>query len=518
MDVQDFTLIPMLKSIFPLTFASFFTRMTGFLRDYLLYRSFQAGQSLDLFFLAFRFPQLMRRFFAEGSFQQALLPVLGKAVKEQNEKDFQSLYQQAFWFLLLSTLGLSAIIWSVGPYYVSKALASGLNPQSQEIYWQLLCWSAPYAIALAVISLYSLVLQLHHSYWLNGFSPTLMNLAILLAAYIYPAQVLPMIKAMFFIGFVQVLLQMWQARSIVPFSLRIGLPSWPHGSFLLTLRRFLELSGLSIMILTNIWVDQMFLTYAPVGSISIYYLCERVVEIPVGVLGYSVWSVFSTYYVRFSHSRVARIQLEHKVILLIIYLIFPATAAVFCLAPEIVACFIDPLSQQQAFTQANFLLHLISIEIVLIVISKIYVIMLTSMHRNKEILSIHAVGVCVNFVMDALLYQYGAIGIGLSTVLTLCVQMMLFHKCNPFLNRLLRLPPNLIFQPIITLCTLLLTMIGLRMFFIDYLPYHYMRIPLLAVGFGIPFSLYFIRMRPFFEYLNGRVTTLVEHDRQTSQA
>ena len=52
------------------------SRVLGFVRDMVLAGMLGAGLSADAFFVAFRIPNLLRRFFAEGAFSQAFVPVL----------------------------------------------------------------------------------------------------------------------------------------------------------------------------------------------------------------------------------------------------------------------------------------------------------------------------------------------------------------------------------------------------------------------------------------------------------
>ena len=60
-------------TISALTLAS---RITGVIRDMLIARYFGATAATDAFYVAFRLPNMLRRLFAEGAFQQAFVPML----------------------------------------------------------------------------------------------------------------------------------------------------------------------------------------------------------------------------------------------------------------------------------------------------------------------------------------------------------------------------------------------------------------------------------------------------------
>ena len=51
------------------------SRITGLARDIALSSWFGSGLVMDAFTVAFKIPNLLRRFFAEGAFSQAFVPV-----------------------------------------------------------------------------------------------------------------------------------------------------------------------------------------------------------------------------------------------------------------------------------------------------------------------------------------------------------------------------------------------------------------------------------------------------------
>ncbi len=63
-----------LKSIFTNSFGILLSRVTGLIRDVLMASTLGASIYTDMFFIAFKFPNLFRRIFAEGAFTQAFMP------------------------------------------------------------------------------------------------------------------------------------------------------------------------------------------------------------------------------------------------------------------------------------------------------------------------------------------------------------------------------------------------------------------------------------------------------------
>ena len=69
------------------------SRITGVVRDMLIARYFGSSAATDAFYVAFRLPNMLRRLFAEGAFQQAFVPMLSdvKATKQRRKSEVLSI-------------------------------------------------------------------------------------------------------------------------------------------------------------------------------------------------------------------------------------------------------------------------------------------------------------------------------------------------------------------------------------------------------------------------------------------
>jgi len=57
------------------------SRVLGFVRDILIARYLGTGPAAEAFFVAFRLPNMFRRFFAEGAFNMAFVPIFAKKLE-----------------------------------------------------------------------------------------------------------------------------------------------------------------------------------------------------------------------------------------------------------------------------------------------------------------------------------------------------------------------------------------------------------------------------------------------------
>ena len=74
----------LLKGIMTVGFWTLLSRVLGMAREVLLYMMIGAGPVLDAFVVAFRLPNMFRRFFAEGAFNAAFVPLFSKRLEAQD--------------------------------------------------------------------------------------------------------------------------------------------------------------------------------------------------------------------------------------------------------------------------------------------------------------------------------------------------------------------------------------------------------------------------------------------------
>ena len=94
------------------------SRVLGFVREILILSLIGPGPLMDAFVAAFRLPNMFRRFFAEGAFNAAFVPMFSARLEgEDNPRGFanDALNGLMFVTLLLTALGLvfmPALVWA----------------------------------------------------------------------------------------------------------------------------------------------------------------------------------------------------------------------------------------------------------------------------------------------------------------------------------------------------------------------------------------------------------------------
>jgi putative peptidoglycan lipid II flippase len=149
----------------------------GFIRDLMTANALGASIWSDLFFVAFKLPNLFRRLFGEGAFSQAFMPNLVK-VSQKGLFCAEILIK-----LSLAMLGLSLIVMLFAPL-ATKALAFGFSPETIALAVPLVRINFWYLLAIFIVTLLSALLQYKNHFATTAFSTALLNISMITALFL----------------------------------------------------------------------------------------------------------------------------------------------------------------------------------------------------------------------------------------------------------------------------------------------------------------------------------------------
>lgn len=111
--------------------ATLFSRIVGFARDAVIAMLLGAGIYSDVFFLAFRIPNLMRKFFSDGVLSISFVPVFSRHLIHQGRDDAFAMARSAF--CLVSILSVGAVLTGMifAPFFV-QFMAPGYSSDSYQ--------------------------------------------------------------------------------------------------------------------------------------------------------------------------------------------------------------------------------------------------------------------------------------------------------------------------------------------------------------------------------------------------
>jgi putative peptidoglycan lipid II flippase len=177
--------VSLIKSASTVSLLTLASRVTGLVRDQLIAATFGASALTDAYNVAFRIPNMFRRFFAEGAFSQAFIPVLGQTRTQQGDEATKLLVDRVatvlFWVLLLTcvagVIAAPLLVW---------AMAGGLqkNPHGFDTAVFLTRWMFPYLGLISLAGMAAGVLNTWKRFAVPAASPVLLNVAMISAAWL----------------------------------------------------------------------------------------------------------------------------------------------------------------------------------------------------------------------------------------------------------------------------------------------------------------------------------------------
>lgn len=173
----------LLKTLATVSSMTLLSRILGFVRDFVIARTFGAGMMTDAFFVAFKLPNLLRRLFAEGAFSQAFVPILGEYKNRRGEAETKQLVDRVSTLLFLILVVVTALGIVAAPFlvYVS-APGFAADPEKFELTISLTRITFPYILFMSLVAMAGGILNTWSRFALPAFTPVLLNISFILMA------------------------------------------------------------------------------------------------------------------------------------------------------------------------------------------------------------------------------------------------------------------------------------------------------------------------------------------------
>ncbi|AQQ60318.1 integral membrane protein MviN [Helicobacter bilis] len=157
------------------------SRVFGFLRDAIQAAVLGTSIYSDIFFIAFKFPNMFRRVVSEGAFVQSFLPFFLSAKKKG------AFSVSIFWIFLFFILILSMLVMWFAPF-ITKILALGYDEERINLAMPLVRIHFWYLILIFIVTYLSTLLQYKNIFWVNAYNTALLNIAMIVAMLPYQFQ------------------------------------------------------------------------------------------------------------------------------------------------------------------------------------------------------------------------------------------------------------------------------------------------------------------------------------------
>ncbi len=167
----------MFKAIFTNSFGILFSRILGFIRDLFTASVLGANIYSDIFFIAFKLPNLFRRIFAEGAFTQVFIPSFASSKQK-------SIFSAYIFLVFLSIIILLTLLVNLLPNLATRAIAIGFDTNTIELAAPLVAINFWYLPLIFGVTFLSALLQYKNHFATTAFSTALLNISLILSLYL----------------------------------------------------------------------------------------------------------------------------------------------------------------------------------------------------------------------------------------------------------------------------------------------------------------------------------------------
>ncbi|MBV5279183.1 MAG: murein biosynthesis integral membrane protein MurJ [Campylobacteraceae bacterium] len=413
----------LIKSFFTNSIGILVSRVFGFIRDTLMASVLGANIYSDIFFVAFKLPNLFRRIFAEGAFTQTFIPSFIKA-------NHKSLFTFAIFAKFLIFLILFSLVVTLFSGFFAKLIAFGFDEDTLKEAAPLIAINFYYLPLIFCVTLFGSLLQYKNHFATTAFSTALLNIAMILALLLsqdYDKRTIAYVLSYGVLagGILQVIshyIALKKHNLIKIFMVGYLYSRQKTEKIKKTNERFFNsflhsIIGNSTPQIAS-FLDTTLASFLVAGSISYLYYANRIFQLPLALFAIALTTGIFPKITRLlkSDNDVEASQLLYKSFWLLAFLLSTSTLGGYMLSEEIVKLLFERGSFSQEDSQTTALvLGMYMIGLIPYGLAKLFSLWLYALHRQKEAAKIAMYSLGSNVILSlALIQPLGVAGLALS--------------------------------------------------------------------------------------------------------
>lgn len=268
------------------------SRILGFFRDMVIAYFFGAGMAADAFFVAFRIPNLWRRLVGEGSLTISFIPIYTEYLTQRSEEESREVTHIAFTIAGVILLILTAVGILFSPILI-RIIAPGWYTEYPEKFQLTVTLNKiifPYLFFMGLFALSMGILNSIRHFFAPAIAPIFLNISIIVSVFlfyhVFQRPVMALAVGVLAGGVLQFLFQ-------IPFLLRKGISfrfnfNFRHPAIKrIGLLMIPGLIGAAVYQL-NVFIDTIFASFLPSGSVSYLFYADRMIEFPLGIFAIAI--------------------------------------------------------------------------------------------------------------------------------------------------------------------------------------------------------------------------------------
>jgi len=270
------------------------SRIFGLIRDIATTNLLGASVFHDIFVVTLKIPNLFRRFFAEGAFNQAFIPIYSDYQKTNDDKNTQEFINALAGSFLSILFLFTILVLLITPVFIFIFAPGFYYDESKRILAiDLLRIMFPYLALISLVSFASGIQNTHDKFSLPAFTPLIFNITLIIAAtLIAPILDMPVYAlawGVLIAGFLQLLIHIYALKNIN----RLPKPNinFSHSGQMSVLKLMLPAILAGGIIQINLLIDTIFASLLQTGSPTWLYVSDRLIQFPMGIFAIAIGTV-----------------------------------------------------------------------------------------------------------------------------------------------------------------------------------------------------------------------------------
>jgi putative peptidoglycan lipid II flippase len=266
---------------------SFMSQILALFRDRMLAHYFGAGKTLDLYYTAFRIPDLMYAAIASLVSISVLIPFFSGVLEKYDKEDARKLLSSVFTVFMLAMLLISAIAFIMMPFLAKWFFGNLGSAEDIALLTSLSRLLLIQPICLGISNVFGVITQIGKRFFIYALSPILYNLSIIFGlVFLYPTWgIKGVVMGVVVGGFLHFGIQIpyvIKERLLPTFTTDIDFKAVGEVIKISIPRTFALSANMFELIIITI-----FASWITVGSVSIFNLALNLQSVPFAIVGVS---------------------------------------------------------------------------------------------------------------------------------------------------------------------------------------------------------------------------------------
>ena len=409
------------------------SRIAGLVRD--IFTTTLLGASIfhDIFVVVLKIPNIFRKFFAEGAFSQAFIPIYSEYLDKEDDQASQDFLNSLFGVLLSALFIFTILSLLFAPIFI-LIFAPGFyfDMPKQELAVSLLRIMFPYLALISLVAFAAGIQNSHNKFSIPAATPLIFNLSLIGAAwFVAPKIEMPVMAlawGVLLAGFLQLLFQIAPLASIKKIPVpRLDFKNSGLKKFFVLILPAILAGGIAQI---NLLVDTVFASLLETGSPTWLYVSDRLIQFPMGIFAIAIGTVLlpglSRSYAQ-KNTQAFRLQLENS-FKLVFFLAIPSVIGLAIFANPLLAT----IFQRGAFLwldveKSSLSLMGFAFGLPFFMAMKVLVPAFFSRQNTKTPMIIAFISLLLNVVLNYLLafqFQYGHLGLAIASSISAFVSVI----------------------------------------------------------------------------------------------